>query len=68
MTIKEALVKLLKVKSLVTIALIVTFCALAFTGVISGEQVNNIVMIVVSFYFGTQLEKSKETSGKDDVQ
>lgn len=59
MNIKEALVKLLKVKSLVTIALIATFCALAFSGVITGEQVNNIVMIVVSFYFGTQIEKSK---------
>ena len=56
---KDAFVKLLKVKSLVTIALIVTFCALAFTGVITGEQVNNIVMIVVSFYFGTQLDKQR---------
>lgn len=62
MNIKEALVKLLKVKSLVTIALIVTFCSLAFTGVISGEQVNNIVMMVVSFYFGTQLEKKENKS------
>ena len=58
MTFKEALVKLFKVKSLVTVALISTFCALAFTGVITGEQVNNIVMMVVSFYFGTQLEKN----------
>lgn len=58
MNIKEALIKLLKVKSLVTIALIATFCSLAFTGVISGEQVNNIVMVVISFYFGTQLERN----------
>lgn len=66
MNIKEALIKLLKVKSLVTIAIIVTFCALAFTGVISGEQVNNVVMMVVSFYFGTQAEK--QTNRKDDTQ
>ena len=57
MNIKEALVKLLKVKSLVTIALIATFCSLAFTGVITGEQVNNVVMMVVSFFFGMQSEK-----------
>ena len=56
---KDAFVKLLKVKSLVTIALTVTFCALAFLGVISGEQVNNIFMMVASFFFGTQLEKQR---------
>lgn len=66
MNIKEALVKLLKVKSLVTIALIVTFCALAFTGVISGEQVNNVVMMVVSFFFGTQAEKKTEKVDKEE--
>lgn len=57
MNIKEALVKLLKVKSLVTIALIATFCGLAITGVITGEQLNNVVMMVVSFFFGVQSEK-----------
>lgn len=66
MNIKEALVKLLKVKSLVTIALIVTFCALAFTGVISGEQVNNVVMMVVSFFFGTQAEKVTAKAEKEE--
>ena len=66
MNIKEALVKLLKVKSLVTIALIATFCALAVTGVITGEQVNNIVMMVVSFYFGTQVEKSTPKTNKEE--
>ena len=57
MNIKDALVKLLKVKSLVTIALIATFCGLAITGVITGEQLNNVVMMVVSFFFGVQSEK-----------
>lgn len=66
MNIKEALVKLLKVKSLVTIALIVTFCSLAFTGVISGEQVNNVVMMVVSFFFGTQAEKVTAKAEKEE--
>ena len=59
---KEALVKLFKVKSIVTIALTATFCTLAFLGVISGEQVNNIFMMVASFFFGTQLEKQRSDS------
>ena len=59
---KEAFIKLLKVKSLVTIALTITFCTLAFLGVISGEQVNNIFMMVASFFFGTQLEKQRGDS------
>lgn len=59
---KEAFIKLLKVKSIVTIALTATFCTLAFLGVISGEQVNNIFMMVASFFFGTQLEKQRSDS------
>lgn len=62
---KEALVKLLKVKSLVTIALTATFCALAVTGVITGEQVNNVFMMIVSFFFGTQLEKNNKQGGAE---
>lgn len=59
---KEALVKLFKVKSLVTIAVTLTFCVLAFCGVISGEQVNNVFMMIVGFFFGTQTEKKTNTS------
>lgn len=57
---KERLDKLLSVKSLVTIALTLTFCVLAFLGVISGEQVNNVFMMVVSFFFGVQAEKKNK--------
>ena len=66
MNIKEALIKLLKVKSLVTIALITTFCVLAFTGVITGEQVNNVALMVVSFFFGTQAEKASSKADKEE--
>lgn len=66
MMIKEALVKLLKVKSLVTIALTITFSVLAFLGVITGEQVNNVFMIVVSFFFGSQVEKYANKVEKDE--
>ena len=59
MNIKEALVKLLKVKSIISIALIGAFIVLAFIGDITGEQVNNLALMVVSFFFGTQSVKKE---------
>jgi hypothetical protein len=56
---KEILSKLLTVKSIVTIALTVVFCALAVTGAISGDQFLTIFTVVIGFYFGTQHEKKK---------
>ena len=60
----ERLSKLLTVKSIVTIALTLVFCALSVVGVVSGEQFLTIFTVVISFYFGTQSEKkvSKNTT------
>ncbi len=58
--IKEKLAKLIDVKSLVTIALTVLFCTLALKGVIP-QEVNNIYLLVIGFYFGTQHEKKAKT-------
>lgn len=55
----ETLTKLLTVKSIVTIALTVVFCALSVTGAITGEQFLTIFTVVISFYFGTQYERKK---------
>lgn len=63
---KERLSKLIDVKSIVTLLLTISFIILAFRSVITGEQVNTVFMMVISFYFGTQATKSKGT-GKDDV-
>jgi len=54
MSLKERIAALLKVKSLVTLALTVVFCGLAWREVISGEQFMNIFTVVIAFYFGTQ--------------
>ena len=48
---------LLKVKTLVTLAVIAVFCVLAITGAITPDNVMIIVSCVISFYFGTQHEK-----------
>ena len=51
------LAALVKVKTLVTIAVIAVFVALALRGSISPDNVMVIVSTVIAFYFGTQHEK-----------
>ena len=55
--IKRA-VDLLKVKTIVTFAVVGVFSVLALQGRIEGNDVMLIVSTVVSFYFGTQHEKT----------
>ena len=54
---KENIAKLIKVKTIVTLAVTAVFAALSLTGEISADNVMVIVSMVVSFYFGTQQEK-----------
>lgn len=54
----ENLAALLKVKTLVTLAVIIVFVVLALTGAISPDNVMIIISMVVSFYFGTQYQKN----------
>jgi hypothetical protein len=57
--LKEALVKLIKVKSIVTVLLTAVFCLLAWRGTVSGEQFVTIFTTVIAFYFGTQSKKEE---------
>ena len=66
MTIKERLAKLIDVKSIVTFIITITFCVLAFKSVITGDQVNNVFMMVISFFFGTQAAKPKTDNQKGE--
>ena len=54
------LANLLKVKTLVTLAVIYVFVVLSFRGDISPDNAMIIISMVVSFYFGTQHEKKGE--------
>ena len=58
MDFMKNLAALLKVKTLVTLVVIAVFAVLALTGRISADNAMIIVSMVVSFYFGTQHEKS----------
>ena len=55
--ILRKLAELLKVKTIVTFAVVTVFSVLALQGRIEGDNVMIIVSMVVSFYFGTQHEK-----------
>jgi uncharacterized protein (DUF486 family) len=55
--LKKALANLIKIKSLVTVAVITVFSVLSLKGVIEADSVMNVVLMVVAFYFGTQHEK-----------
>ena len=57
MTFLRNLANLIKVKTLVTLAVVSVFTVLALRGSISSDNVMIIISMVVSFYFGTQHEK-----------
>ncbi len=54
MEIMKNLANLIKVKTLITFAVMAVFVTLALTGKISADNAMIIISMVVSFYFGTQ--------------
>ncbi len=61
-SILEGLGKLLRVKSLVTLALTVVFSVMALRGEISQEFMT-VYAVVIAFYFGTQSQKTPGVKG-----
>jgi hypothetical protein len=61
MEILKNLAALVKVKTLVTLAVITIFAVLALRGDITGDNVMVIVSTVIAFYFGTVAEKKYGT-------
>ena len=57
----ENLANLVKVKTLVTLIVVGVFAALSLSGRISADNVLIVISMVVSFYFGTQHEKTTST-------
>lgn len=56
---KERLLKLLSVKSIVTILLTLVFCYLSCVGLINPEQFMTVFTVVIAFYYGTQAGKKE---------
>ena len=61
---KERMTRLLTVKSIVTIALTGVFSYLSVTGTIDGGQFLTIFTVIISFYFGSQVEKASQKRGE----
>ncbi len=59
--ILKNLAGLIKVKTIVTLVVVAVFAVLALRGSISADNVMIIISMVVSFYFGTQHEKSSHS-------
>lgn len=59
----ENIADLIKVKTIVTLVLIVVFAVLALNGGINPEFVKEVVLVVIAFYFGTQHEKGSGSNG-----
>ena len=58
--LKRNAANLLKVKTLVTLAVMGVFCILSLRGQIPADSVMLTGTSVISFYFGTQHEKKAE--------
>ena len=56
--IVENIANLIKVKTIVTLVVSAVFAVLALRGTISPDNVMIIISMVVSFYFGTQHERT----------
>ncbi len=60
MAVLKNLAALIKVKTIVTLAVMAVFTVLALKERISAENVMVVVSTVVAFYFGTQHEKQTD--------
>ena len=58
------LANLFKVKTIVTLAVMAVFVILALNGSITADNAMIIISMVVSFYFGTQHEKTSVKGGE----
>ena len=72
MSIKEYvvshIVNLIKIKSVLTLALTATFVVMALRGEIAPDQFIMIFTTVIAFYFGSQTKKEETPTTEDNTQ
>ena len=51
------IIELIKVKTIVTIIILAVWAYLAVTGTINADAVNNVTLMVIAFYVGTQHDR-----------
>ena len=57
MEILKKIAKLIDVKSIITLLLT---CVVAYKAIIGEMDIQEIYLMIIAFYFGTQVEKKKE--------
>lgn len=62
----KAIIKLMKVKTLVTLMLTVVFAIMCLTGKIETREFVTIFTVIISFYFGSQVEKNQYEKDKGE--
>lgn len=60
--IEKIIDRLVSIKSIVTLVLTAVFAYLSIAGVISGDNFLSVFLIIIGFYFGSQVEKQKQES------
>ena len=60
---KERLLRLLTVKSIVAILLTLVFAYLSVCGLVAADQFLTVFTVIIAFYFGTQAEKVQNKEG-----
>lgn len=63
--IEKIVDRLVSIKSIVTLVLTAVFAYLSIAGVISGDNFLSVFLIIIGFYFGSQVEKQKQESKTD---
>lgn len=67
MNVLRNFANLIKVKTIVTLIVIIVFAVLALRGDVSADNVMIIVTSVIAFYFGTQHEKKVAANDVQEV-
>lgn len=62
------LADLIKVKTIVTLTVMIVFAVLALRGDIQPDVVMNVVLMVIAFYFGTQHEKKSAAKANTESE
>lgn len=57
---KEKITKLIDVKSIITLVLTAVFSYLVVVKIITGQEFLTIFTVIISFYFGTQVQKKAD--------
>ena len=64
----EKIIKLINVKSIVTILLTILFFILAIKQIVDANAVITIYMTVIAFYFGTQADKTGVSENENNSE